>query len=506
MQELDIKVICEGIAYGKIVNIKNDIFVSNEKTDNPSYEKDILKEAFNTVIKDLEELEKDTKDEFLNVHSMILKDPQLTKECFFEIDNNHYQACKAFECVINKYIDIFEKANSFYLEERNLDLKDIKRRVLLALNNTFVNHLEHDKIILVCDELYPSYVSEFRNTLAGVIARKGGTTSHGAILCNAREIPFVIVDKEFEFDDLLSLVIDTRRKKIFYDCSADMINNYRTLKKSISSRVRIRDFSEQGIKILGNVSSNDELLKVRKYKLHGVGLYRTEFIFMNKNRALSEDEQFEIYNDAVLEMVQRPITFRTFDIGDDKQLSYIKADKKGVRNYRNYPNLFKDQVKALIRANRYQNMRIMFPMIETYDEFLYLKDLVVKYKKELNQKGYLKIGMMLETKSAVENLDDFKDVDFISLGTNDLTHELYNIDRNKISDYNTYINSLIEVIKKVVNHCKKYNIELSMCGELAGINTVTSMLIEAGIRNFSVSPNNSKAVEESLINYYKLDK
>ena len=225
---------------------------------------------------------------------------------------------------------------------------------------------------------------------------------------------------------------------------------------------------------------------------------------MNKDRALTEDEQYEIYNDAILELKQRPITFRTFDIGDDKQLPYLKADKKGVRNYRNYPDLFKDQIKALIRANRYQNMKIMFPMIETYDEYSYLRDLVVKYKKELGSKQYLKIGMMLETKEAIKNLDDFKDVDFISLGTNDLTHELYNINRNEVSNYDMYIDNLIEVIKNVVEHCKKYNIELSICGEIAGIPQVTSKLLDAGIRNFSVSPSLCKSIEEAIVRYYKL--
>ena len=203
-------------------------------------------------------------------------------------------------------------------------------------------------------------------------------------------------------------------------------------------------------------------------------------------------------------MKQRPITFRTFDIGDDKQLPYLKADKKGIRNYKNYPDLFKDQVKALIRANRYQNMRIMFPMIESEEEFRYLKDLVVKYKNELGNKSYLKIGMMLETKEALNNLSSFIDVDFISLGTNDLTHELYNIDRSEVSNYLVYIDNLIEELKRVVNHCKTYNIDLSICGELAGIPEVTNKLLEIGIRNFSVSAPLSKGIEASIVKYYNL--
>jgi phosphoenolpyruvate-protein kinase (PTS system EI component) len=144
-------------------------------------------------------------------------------------------------------------------------------------------------------------------------------------------------------------------------------------------------------------------------------------------------------------------------------------------------------------------------MIETSDEFTYLKDLVVKYKNELGSNAYLKIGMMLETKEALNHLDDFKDVDFISLGTNDLTHELYNIDRNEVSNYNVYIDSLIVELKKVVEHCKRYNIELSICGEIAGVPEVTSRLLDIGIQNFSVSPALSKAIEKSIVSYYHLD-
>ena len=503
MKEINVDVIAEGIAYGKVVRIKNDnLFVSKRKISDVSREKENFDNAVNAAISDLDKIEGKENEEFLIVHKMILSDPQLKKEVYSEIETNLSDASYAFDKVIKGYIEKFENAKSFYLEERNLDFKDIRRRVLQKLNNDYIEHINHDKVILVCDELYPSFLSEFRNTCAGVIARKGGTTSHGAILCKAREIPFV-VSKDIDLEEDLNVVIDTRVKKVYVNSTDLFIEEYKKLKSDMSQRVRIKDFSEFGLKILGNVSHNDELYKVRKYKLYGVGLYRTEFIFMNKDRALSEDEQYEIYKDAVCELKQRPITFRTFDIGDDKQLSYIKADKKGVRNYKNYPDLFKAQVKALLRANKYQNMKIMFPMIETYDEFAYLRDLVFKYKKELGNTNFIKVGMMLETKAAIDNLDDFKDVDFISLGTNDLTHELYGIDRQNISSYSTYIDSLIEVIKRVVEHTKKYNIELSMCGELAGIGDVTEKLLSVGLRNFSVSPANAKTIEKPIELYFK---
>lgn len=504
MEKLICNVISEGVAYGNIVRINDDnLFVSDKKCENKDKEKEEARKALLSVTKDLKELKESCKDDFLDAHIMILEDPQLLKEIDEQIDSNSFEASKACDVVFNKYIEQFKSFDSDYLEERNLDFKDLRRRVLQTLNKDYVESLAHDKVIIVCEELYPSYLSDFRSNVAGVIAHKGGTTSHGAILCRAREIPFVLVDN-IDIKNSLNCVIDTREKAVYVDCDLDFIQKYKDYKNSISLKVRIRDFSEQGIRILGNVSENKDLYKVRKYKLYGVGLYRTEFIFMNKSRALTEEEQYQIYNDAVLEMKQRPITFRTFDIGDDKQLSYLKASKKGVRNYRNYPELFKDQVVALIRANRYQNMKIMFPMIETEDEFRYLKDLVVKYKNELGNKSYLRIGMMLETKEALKNLSDFIDVDFISLGTNDLTHELYNINRNEVSNYKIYIDSLIKELEKVVDHCKRYNIELSICGELAGIPEVTNKLLDLGIRNFSVSSPLSKGIEASICKYYNL--
>ncbi len=505
MKEINVDVIADGVAYGNVVKIKNDnLFVAKRKCANVLEEEKKFEEAVTSAICDLDQIKDNENEEFLTVHKMILQDPQLKREVFNEIETNNADVSYAFDKVIKGYIKKFEEAKSFYLEERNLDFKDIRRRVLQKLNNDYIEHINHDKVILVCDELYPSFLSEFRNTCAGVIAKKGGTTSHGAILCKAREIPFVVCN-DFDVSEDSEIVIDTRVKKVFLDCDSDFISTYKNYKTLMSQRVRIRDFSSVGVKIFGNVSHNDELYKIRKYKLHGVGLYRTEVIFMNKDREMTEDEQYEIYKDAVLELKQRPITFRTFDIGDDKQLPYIKASKKGVTNYKNYPNLFRNQVRALIRANKFSNMKIMFPMIETYDEFAYLRDLVFKYKKELGSTNYLKVGMMLETKEAINNLDDFKDVDFFSLGTNDLTHELYGIDRQQVSNYKTYINPLIEVIKKVVLHCKTYNIELSICGELAGVEEVTNLLLDAGMKNFSVSAANVKSVEKSIINYYKLE-
>lgn len=498
MEIINVDVISEGIAYGKVIEFKDNLFISKELTNNKPLEVEMFKKAIKGASKDLESLNIVGEDaDFIKVHIMILNDPTLSKEVIELINTNSYKASYAFDIVINSYIKKFSNLDSTYLAERNLDFKDIRRRVLKKLDESYMVTLENDKVIIVCDELYPSYLMEYKDNIAGVIAKKGGETSHAAILCKAREIPYVIT-KEFNVIDNAYSVIDTREKVIYNDCNLELINKYKELKEELSKKKRIKDFQEYGIRILANVNTNDELYKVRKYNMYGVGLYRTEFIFMNKNRPLTEEEQYMVYSEATEILKQRPITFRTFDIGDDKQLPYIQTHKKGILNYKNNPELFESQIKALIRANKYSNMSIMFPMIESVEEFTYLRDWVFEIKNKMHNDSYLKVGMMLETKEAINHLEDFKDVDFFSLGTNDLTKELYDIDRLEQSNYKTYIDPLILELKKVVEHTKKYNIGLSICGEIAGISEVVSKLYDIGVKKYSVAVSLAKTLEHAI--------
>ncbi len=496
--------IANGIAVGKALNVTCDVNLNDINTGDKELEYKKIEHAILEVINDLNNIiiENKIEDSFINVHVMILKDPTLLTKVKNEIDKG-LSGVEAFSSIFDYYIDNLKNVSSLYLEERQSDFKDIKRRVLAKLSNESSKE-SSDDVILVCDELYPSYLLEYSKYIKGVIARRGGPTSHGAILCRAREIPFVIYNGP-SIDDFEDIIIDTRVNRIAINPEKKAIDAYKVIIDSKPKTKRIKDFFDFNIKLLANVSNNSELKKVRDYKMYGVGLYRSEFIFMNKNRALTEDEQYQIYDEAVEILKQRPICFRTFDLGEDKQVSYIKTYHRGIDNYKNNKELFDSQLRALIRANHYSNMKIMFPMIEDYSEYAYLRDRLVKIKKELHNNNHISIGMMLETKSALEHIDDFKDVDFISLGTNDLTNELYNIKRDEVSKYQVYINDLITKLKKVVVHCKKYNIELSICGEIAGIGAVTSALIDIGIRNFSVSVSSAKTLESSLLRYLGMD-
>ena len=490
--------ISEGIAVGKVVNVINDICINREFStiDN---EINLFNLAISDVIKDLNQLNntQNTDEEFINVHLMILKDPTLAKEVLGLIENHTYSASKAFCTVIDDYIRKFEKACNTYLMERALDLKDIKNRVLTKMCTTYSKKEYDEQIILMCDELYPSLLMEYKDNLVGVISKVGGETSHSAILCKSREIPYVVLnDNEIESNQLA--IIDTRKEKVIVNPSLEEYNSYLSIQNIVKQETPIGDFSKYKIKISANVSSNAEIEKVLKYNLHSIGLYRTEFIFMNLNRPMSVLEQFEVYEEALDSLQGQSVTFRTFDIGDDKQLSYVNCYKKGIDNYRNNKELFENQIIALLKANKYSNIKIMFPMIETYDEFKYLRDWVYKIKVRENNKNFIKIGMMLETKKALENISDFKDIDFMSIGTNDLTSELYDIKRDEVLNYHSFIEDLIGKIEKVSKHCKMYNIELSICGELASCSDVVGKLYDANIKHYSVSAPNAKAVEYAL--------
>lgn len=492
------KVISEGLVYGRTKKIKNRFFVNKRKSTDVEKEIQIFDSAIKKSTSQLDELLSDENfadEEFITVHKMILTDPLLRSNVLDSLNSNHYKANKAFNDVMDQFIENLDKARTVYLQERKLDLLDIKQRVLGNMRTKEYEVIDEDFIAIV-DELVPSFLVFYKDRLKGIIAKSGGYTSHSAIICKTREIPYVIC--QHEIDENKDIIIDTRTDSINVAPGKDEIDEYKELQLSRNLNKKITDFSMHDVNVLFNVSNNDEIKKVFEYNVSGVGLYRTEMIFMNLDRAMTYEEQYFVYSEAVEMLKDKSLCFRTFDIGDDKQLSYIKTHRKGIDNYRNNKELFVEQIKALLNANIYGNMKIMFPMIETYNEFIYLRDWVYAIKKEINNNYDVQIGMMLETKAAIDSIDQFKDVDFISIGTNDLTKELYEVDRDGILDYSLYIDDLINRLAKVVTHCNDNSISLSICGELAGIKDVVIMLYNIGVKNYSVSASNAKTLEKAL--------
>lgn len=490
-------VISNGIAYAKVVKLhvhelNHDIYSSND-------EEELLKytNATENVLKELHDLKAELRDDetLIEVQCLYLTDPVLKKNIEQRIKEEHYTAYAAVDKEFSKYIDALKEARTTYLRERVYDMEDIKRRLLLETEG-YENLKIEGEFILVSDTLYPSDLMKYDKQIVGVIAKSGGFTSHSAILCKAHEIPYVIVDDLKLIEG--NILIDTRKNIINLKPTKDEIDEYHNLLKYKDS-FEIDNFKDFGINIYANVTSNLDLDKVIKYNMDGVGLYRTEIIFMNLDHPMSYEEQYDIYETACDIMKHKSICFRTFDIGDDKQLPYIKTFHKGIDNYKNNPLIFETQIKALLSANKYNNMKIMFPMIETYEEYLYLKNWVLKIKDEMNNKSKVQIGMMLETKKALENIKEFENVDFMSLGTNDLTKELYNISREETLNYAGFIKDLLRKLKTVVEILNDKHITLSICGELASVKAVVNRLYRVGIRNFSVSTASAKALNEALM-------
>ena len=414
---------------------------------------------------------------------MIAADPILKKGVVSKIEQG-FSAEVSVETIMNEYIHNLLSSKSEYLRERANDINDVTDRLIRNMSQGH-NFSDDDKYILVIDNLYPSLLIQRRKSIVGVIVRNGGYTSHSAILCRSFEIPFVVANIDCESDD--TIIIDTRYGEIDVNPTKSEEQEFKGKNNKVEIPTKTAISHSHEFEFLANVSNTFEVLKAEEYNFDGIGLYRTEMLFMNSEMPCTLLEQYSVYNEAVKIMKDKPITFRTFDIGDDKIIKYLAADSKGITNYITNPEIFEAQVSAIMKANKNNNIRLMFPMIYSNSEFEYLRDWVIKIARRNDYKAPL-IGMMLETKEALENITDFVKTDFISIGTNDLTKELYGISREDYVDVNKYIDQLIEALKPVVEFASKTGKPLSVCGEVASIQEVAVKFYEIGIRKLSISP------------------
>ena len=463
-------VISSGYAIGPTYINKIDKFSNTKDIDVFDKSLKLCNEELDILIAKDEKL-----GEFILFQKLMLNDPVLKKSVIKYLDDSS-SIVEAIDKTIFEYTTELINSPSIYLQERVNDFKNI---ALLLKENLIENENKapEAKFILITDELYPTQVIKYKERLLGVITKKGGYTSHSAILCKELAIPYVIYPKTLE---CARAIIDSYKREIILDYSKqdelkynDYINKNKTINK----------VNHEGYKFLANVSSSDDVKKANDLGFDGIGLYRTEFIFYNSDNILSLERQEDIYKEALNTMMDKPITFRTFDIGDDKTVAFIKNNGKGVKNYLDNPDIFSTQIKAIINAHSATTPRILLPMIRTNEEFNYLRNWIIS----LANNKTVKIGMMLETKEALTNIESFTNVDFISIGTNDLTKELYQRSREK--EYDEAITlDLINKLIPIVEYTNKHSIPLSLCGEIASIPEVATRLFEIGIKNLSVTP------------------
>lgn len=477
------EVLSEGIAVGNIHKI-NEEPVSTEYRG-IAYEKNRFQAAVQISLDQIEVLKKERTEnaDYLTIQGLLIGDYALAQNVL-RLINEGNSAVSSVHKALENYVESLAVSSNTYLQQRTLDIMDIRNRIIQNMEGTTSKDLDCKKVIYA-KELHPSFLIQHKQKILGIITEDGGFSSHGAILCRQWNIPYMVCELELTEEDMV--VLDTRQKIIIVHPEPEIIQRYKNNLLNLEQE-SYQAIPHKGFGFYANVSSNNELEKVLEYGFDGVGLYRTEMIFMNTNRPYGYEEQLEIYSEAVEKLKGKVVCFRTFDIGDDKQLSYVKSFKKGVDNYIHNPLLFETQIKAMIAANHYNNIRIMFPMITSEEDFKFLKRWVLQIQKTMKNTSKIKIGMMLETKEALNHIQDFKDADFISIGTNDLTEDIYHIKRDTQNQrLNSYIKDLTEQLSKVVVFCDQQQICLSVCGELAAIASAAQMFYHIGIRNLSVA-------------------
>lgn len=502
MKEYKVKVLSQGLAIGKAY-----LFLENKNmhldSKDVTKEIDALNEVFAKTISELEEIYKNNKQEsFILAHILLLQDKFLLKEIVEQIKKQNISAKSALSLVFDKYVINQKQASTEYLRQRYLDFLDLKYRLLSKFNSTQLNKETNDLIFCI-PELLPSFLVENISKIKGVVSKVGSSISHGAILCASKGIPYVLLDK-CDFKNQDTIIIDGYSQKIIKNPTKEQCDYYMNIINSQKNEIDFSKVSRQ-LKVSTNISDISEVDNMKGYNPYGIGLFRTEFIFIQNSTKNLQSNQEKIYKEACSKVLPNTVVFRTFDVGDDKKIPNLVTSKKGMDNYINYPKLFEKQVISILKANAmYGNASIMFPMIENSYEYRFLKNWVMMLNNKIEGHKDIKIGMMLETSRAINNIETFVNPDFMSVGTNDLLKDLYNISRNQQDSLSEdVIIDLFSKLKNVVLHCKKNNIKLSMCGELASKSKYIPMLLDIGFSSISASIGNFKIIYDTLLDYKK---
>jgi len=449
-------------------------------------------------------------------HEMILNDEKMKVE-IKNLVSDGLSADEAFVKVINSWIDKLENQEFELMKERAKDLEDIKNRVLLILFEKEGQSISPaEKSILLIDELLPSETAILdKDKVIGIATAYGGTTSHAAIIARMLGIPSIVgLGAEIlnipsgtlvALDSVNGVLLVNPNEKVVEEFMEK--NSLLKLKeKELIDKAKELSKTKDGrrIEVFANVGKIDGLEEIKKFGAEGIGLLRTEFMYVDKKKAPTEEEQFSNYSLVSKIMKEKPVVIRTLDIGGDKPLEYISLDAednpflgvRAIRLYKKHPELFKTQIKAILRANQ-GNLKLMLPMISSIDEVRWAKKIIDECKTELLSKSIkfnpeIEIGIMIEIPSAALMSEILaKEVDFFSIGTNDLTQYTLAVDRgNKNLGYlfDSLEPSILRLIKITVDNAHKYGRLVSVCGEVASEKEAIPILIGLGVDELSMNP------------------